>query len=136
MIRKLTLIVLVLICTMSPAVDRAIIFEGAELIGVEGPAAPSAARHPEHLSELIFQHQTEIVNIFNEVFNEDPSITGRLVVMFTLEADGRVSGCVATENETGSQELADRICEMIEGWWLTSCWEEAYQSWVTVSVPY
>ena len=136
MTNKLLILLLAALCASAAAVDRAIILEGAELITVEGPAAPSSARHPEYLSDQIYRRQSDIVNIFNEIYNENPEVQGRLVVMFTLEADGTVSGCVPVENTTGSEELAERICGFIESWWLLRCPEEAYQTWATVTVPY
>jgi len=133
--RKLWLILLCAVAACS-AVDQKIIFEGAELITVDGPAAPAANRHPEVLSEQLYKRQERIVDIYNEFYFEDPSVVGLIEVMFTLEADGSVSGCIPLVNETGSAELAKRICDNIMGWSLPHVAEDAYQSWVTVSVPY
>ncbi|MCX7022840.1 MAG: hypothetical protein NTW26_11340 [bacterium] len=110
--------------------------EGVELIKVEGPAAGSSQRHPQIISEELYKRQSAIVDVYNGFYFEDQSIVGDMKVMFTLEADGTISGCIPVENTTGSVKLADAICELIVTWTLPPVPEADYQGWVTVTVPY
>ncbi|MCK4595027.1 hypothetical protein KAU45_11030 [bacterium] len=132
----------VLILILLPALlaiaksEHQVIQEGVELILVEGPAAGSSKRHPEVLSEQLYKRQNRIIEIYNEFYFVNEEIVGDIKVMFTLEMDGTISGCVPVENTTGSPELAHAICENILTWTLLSVPEAEYQSWVTVTVPY
>ncbi|HDR06928.1 MAG TPA: AgmX/PglI C-terminal domain-containing protein [Candidatus Coatesbacteria bacterium] len=116
--------------------DFAAIQEGVELIEVEGPAAGSSQRHPEVVSEELYKRQNAVVDIYNRYYFDNPEITGDMRLMLTIEADGKVSGCVPIENTTGSLELAREVAELILTWTLPSVPEAEYQSWVTVTVPY
>jgi hypothetical protein len=116
--------------------DFQAIQEGADLIQVEGPAADSSQRHPQVISEQLYKRQSAIVDVYNKFYFADESIIGEMQLMFTLEADGTISGCIPVENTTGSPELAHAICDLILTWTLPSVPEADCQSWVTVTVPY
>ncbi len=134
--RKVLILILLLALLAVAKSEHRVIQEGVELILVEGPAAGSSKRHPEVLSEQLYKRQDRIVDIYNEFYFENEEIVGDIKVMFTLEADGSVSGCIPVENTTGSLELAHAICENILTWTLVPVPEAEYQSWVTVTVPY
>jgi len=135
--RSVSLVLVFLVVLPAAAVsDFQVIQEGVELIQVEGPAAGSSQRHPEVISEQLYKRQSSIVDVYNDFYFENEEIVGDMRVMFTLEADGTISGCIPVENTTGSLELADAICELIGTWTLPSVPEAEYQSWVTVTVPY
>jgi|GEM_PF-3504148 len=135
--RSLSLILVLLAALPAVAVsDFQAIQEGVELIDIEGPAAGSSQRHPQIISEQLYKRQSAIVDIYNDYYFDDENIVGDMVVMFTLEPDGTISGCIPVENTTGSLELAHSICDLILSWTLTSVPEAEYQSWVTVTVPY
>lgn len=134
--RKLLFFALILV-TLAGANSHAIAVLGAELITVEGPGAASANRQPEVLSTELFNRQSNIETIFNEYFALDHSISGEIEVMFTLEPDNTVSGCVVISNTTGSDELGRAIAERIKLWVFTPPIEEAeYYGWVTITMPY
>ncbi|HUT99426.1 MAG TPA: hypothetical protein VM054_10175, partial [bacterium] len=135
--RLISLALVLLVVLPAAAVsDFQVIQEGVELIQVEGPAAGSSQRHPEVISEQLYKRQSAVVDAYNDFYFEDSSIVGDMRVMFTLEADGTISGCIPVENTTGSLELAHDICALIGTWTLPSVPEAEYQSWVTVTVPY
>ncbi len=134
--RKVLILILLPVLLAVAKNEHQVIQEGVELILVEGPAAGSSMRHPEVLSEQLYKRQNRIIEIYNEFYFENEEIVGDIKVMFTLEMDGIISGCVPVENTTGSPELALAICENILTWTLPSVPEAEYQSWVTVTVPY
>ncbi len=135
--RSISLIlVLVAVLPAAAVSDFQAIQEGVDLIQVEGPAADSSQRHPQIISEQLYKRQSAIVDIYNKFYFDDESIIGEMKLMFTLEADGTISGCIPVENTTGSPELAHAICDLILTWTLPSVPEADYQSWVTVTVPY
>jgi hypothetical protein len=116
--------------------DFQAIQEGVELIQVEGPAAESSMRHPQVISEQLYKRQSGVVAVYNDFYFANEEIVGDMRVMFTLEADGTISGCIPVENTTGSPELADAVCNLICTWTLPPVPEAEYQGWVTVTVPY
>ncbi len=135
--RLVSLIIVSLVVLPAVAVsDFQAIQEGVDLIQVEGPAADSSQRHPQIISEQLYKRQSAIVDIYNKFYFDDESIVGEMKLMFTLEADGTISGCIPVQNTTGSPELAHAICDLILTWTLPSVPEAEYQSWVTVTVPY
>ncbi|OGD78278.1 MAG: hypothetical protein A2Y64_03295 [Candidatus Coatesbacteria bacterium RBG_13_66_14] len=135
--RLVSLLLALLVVIPAAAVsDFQVIQEGVELIQVEGPAAGSSQRHPQMISEQLFKRQSAVVAVYNEFYFEDSSIVGDMRVMFTLEADGTISGCIPVQNTTGSPELAQAICDLVLTWTLPSVPEAEYQNWVTVTVPY
>jgi hypothetical protein len=136
MCRKVLLLVLLTALLAAAKSDYQVIQEGVELIVVEGPGAGSSMRHPEVLSEQLYKRQNRIVETYNGFYFEDEGIVGDMKVMFTLEADGAVSGCIPVENTTGSPELARAVCDEILTWTLPPIPEAEFQGWVTVTVPY
>jgi hypothetical protein len=136
MARSISLVLVLLAVLPVAATEFQAIQEGVELIKIEGPAAGSSQRHPQIISEQLYKRQSAIVDVYNGYYFDDESIVGDMKVMFTLEADGTISGCIPVENTTGSLELAHDICDLIMTWTLPSVPEADYQSWVTVTVPY
>jgi hypothetical protein len=135
--RSISLILVLLAVLPAAAVsDFQAIQEGVDLIRVEGPAADSSQRHPQIISEQLYKRQSAIVDIYNKFYFDDENIVGEIELMFTLEADGTISGCIPVSNTTGSPELAHAICDLILTWTLPPVPEADYQSWVTVTVPY
>lgn len=134
--RKLLFFALIL-ASLVGAASHAITVLGAEMITVEGPGAASANRQPEVLSSEIYNRQSNIEKLFNEYLALDPSISGEIEVMFTLEPGSTISGCVILSNTTGSEELGEAIVERIKLWVFTPQVEEVeYYNWVTVTMPY
>jgi len=135
--RKLLFLTLILISLVAGAVTHEITVMGAELITVEGPGAASANRQPEIMSAELYNRQSNIENIYNEYIALDPSISGDIEVMFTLEPDSTVSGCIVLSNTTGNEEFGRAIAERIKLWVFTPMIEEAeYYGWVTITMPY
>jgi len=135
--RKLLLFSLILVSLSFGAASHAITVLGAELITVEGPGAASANRQPEIMSAELYSRQPNIETIYNEYLALDPGISGDIEVMFTLEPDNTVSGCIILSNTTGNTEFGKAIAERIKIWNFTPQIEEAeYYGWVTITMPY
>ena len=135
--RKLLFLTLILVGIALGAVTHAITVLGAELITVEGPGAASANRQPEVMSAELYSRQPNIETLYKEYLALDPSISGNIEVMFTLEPDNTVSGCVIVSNTTGNDEFAEAITEQIKTWNFTPQIEEVeYYGWVTITMPY
>jgi hypothetical protein len=85
------------------------------------PPAPGSAQLPETLGQsdimqVVLDHKPAIVSCVNEQRKRDPSLSGKLVMRWTIRTNGRTSGVSVRTGEFKSTYMASCISGLVKGW--------------------
>jgi hypothetical protein len=85
------------------------------------PPAPGQADIPDTLEQsdimkVVLDNKPSIVKCVNEQKARDPSLSGRLVMRWTILASGRTSGVAVRTDEFKRTHMATCIAGLIRGW--------------------
>jgi len=76
---------------------------------VQGEAAKDASRDMKVLSQILQRYQPRIKKVYEDYLKRNPDLSGKMVVKFTIEADGSVSNVVVVSNDLKDSELEREI---------------------------
>lgn len=101
---------------------------------VQGEATQNSQRTPMALSNVIKPEQARLVYVYEKWLKKDPNLTGKLVIRFTILANGSVSSVDIVSSTTNNPEFDSTICRYIKRWEFSPISENSGS--VTVVYPF
>lgn len=84
------------------------------LLAVVSSSGLFAAAPDDSIAIVFDRYKGKIYAEYAKALREQPGIKGRIDVQFTVEKNGKASGCRVVRSELGSPQLDGRICDVIE----------------------
>ncbi len=83
---------------------------------IEGEGVGSAFRSPEAIRKAIMSQMEGVRYCFNQSLKKDSNISGKIVLVFTILAKGRVDKPRITSSTLGRPELENCVLEAVKQW--------------------
>ena len=81
---------------------------------VEGDAVNDASRSMTALNSVLRRYQPRLVKVYEDYLKRSPDLAGKIVVKFTIEADGSVSNVQLVSSDLNNPSLESDIIRRIE----------------------
>jgi len=84
--------------------------------GITGAAATNSLRSSAVIARIVNQRKQGIEYIYKKYLKTNPSLEGKIVVRFTIAANGDVTACSIVSSTMGNGGLESEICSRIMTW--------------------
>ncbi|MFH0921637.1 MAG: AgmX/PglI C-terminal domain-containing protein [Fibrobacterota bacterium] len=81
---------------------------------IEGEAANDASRDMRSLQGVLSKHQPRLKKVYEDFLKRNPALQGKLVVKFTIEADGSISNVIIVSSDLKDNELENEIIKRVQ----------------------
>lgn len=81
---------------------------------IEGEAANDASRSMTALNSILRKYQPRLIKVYEDYLKRNPELSGKIVVKFTIEADGSVSNVSVVSSDLNNPSLETDIIRRIE----------------------
>ncbi len=88
--------------------------EVSNVENIQGEAAKDASRDMKTLSQILQKYQPRLKKVYEDFLKRNPDLSGKMVVKFTIEADGSVSGVNVVSSDLNDRELERNLVRYIE----------------------
>ncbi|MCP4229440.1 MAG: DUF4339 domain-containing protein [bacterium] len=84
--------------------------------GISGSAASNSLRSSAAIARIVNQRKSGIEYLYKKHLKTSPTMEGKLVVRFTIAADGSVTSASVVSSGLGNATLESQICSRIRTW--------------------
>jgi TonB family protein len=88
--------------------------EGSVLENIQGEAVNDVSRDMKTLQQVLQRYSPRLKKVYEDFLKRNPDLSGKMVVKFTIEADGSVSGVVLVSSDLNDRELERNLIRYIE----------------------
>jgi TonB family protein len=88
--------------------------EVSNVENVQGEAANEASRDMKTLQQVLQRYQPRLKKVYEDFLKRYPDLAGKMVVKFTIEADGSVSDVTVMSSDLKDKELERNLVRYIE----------------------
>lgn len=81
---------------------------------IQGEAANDASRDMKTLSQILQKYMPRLKKVYEDFLKRNPDLSGKMVVKFTIEADGSVSDVIVISSDLKDRELERNLVRYIE----------------------
>ena len=83
---------------------------------IEGEGSKSSFRTSMQINEVVKSHLGSLKYCYNRELKRNPSLQGRIVIMFKIQSDGNISECRVVESSMGNASVEKCLTRSIKRW--------------------
>jgi TonB family protein len=83
---------------------------------IEGEAVQSAERTYQAIGQIIKEQQARLKYVFEKFLKRDPNLSGKLLIRFTILANGTTTNVSIVSSSTGNPEFDETISRYVKRW--------------------